>query len=167
MTVWWPDTALEYAGFVVYAVLAGLFVYWLSGVDTNAFISRLFREPPNPTAQTYVECDDPPRCRRAMCETCADGHAAYVADGGDPARWPLLMEETRARWRREARQASSPNRSVAPREVDECGARRSRGSRQHGAVDVGDRVAAPVVAAVDAGEDAADRDARGAERGVV
>ena len=34
--VWWPDTAPEYVGLAVYAVLAAFVVRWLAGVDTNA-----------------------------------------------------------------------------------------------------------------------------------
>ena len=105
MNVWWPDTAVEYVGLVSYAVLAGAFVYWLAGVDTNAFIARLFRETSSRPISEYVHCEDPTRCRRDVCETCANGRMAYVASGGDAGRWPLLMEETRARWRREAQHA--------------------------------------------------------------
>ena len=57
MTVWWPDTAVEYVGLVVYAVLAGAFVYWLSGIDTNSFIARLFRETSNRHISEYVQVD--------------------------------------------------------------------------------------------------------------
>ncbi len=53
--MWWPDTAVEYVGLVTYALLAGLFVYWLSGVNTDAFFARLFREPPSPPIPTYVD----------------------------------------------------------------------------------------------------------------
>ena len=131
MTVWWPDTAVEYVGLVIYVVLAGAFVYWLSGVDTNTVMARLFRETANPQISEYVECEDPTRCRREMCETCMNGRMAYIARGGGPERWPLLMEETRARWRREARPANQADEASLRRPLSESVARGSDDCAQH------------------------------------
>jgi len=109
MTIWWPDSALEYVGLVVYVVLAAIVVRWLAGVDTNAIFVRLFREEPNSRIAEYVDCEEPSRCPRELCATCASGRDAYTENGGDAERWPSLMEETRGRWRRHAKAAREVN----------------------------------------------------------